>query len=116
MLASRSIRPDRSLSAARAAHLAPPSLVLVTPALLRPNWTRPDLLLAAFRTLCVPPQPHREPRADPSECSPLPLLRPRRLQAPSAQYARYRLGTLPARCSYCLSLGLQGLSGEIVER
>src|SRR6266851_147617 len=99
MLASPSIRPDRSLSAERATRPAPPTLAWVTPALLRQYWPRADLPLAAFHSLDAPPRQHREPPAVATGCLPLPPPRPRRLPAPSARCARYRLGTSPERCS-----------------
>src|SRR5216683_4925511 len=101
MLASPSIRPDRSLSAERATRPAPPTLAWVTPALLRQYWPRADLPVAAFHSLDAPPRQHREPLVVATECSPLPPPRPRRLPTPSARCARYPLETLPVGCSCC---------------
>src|SRR5258705_8796845 len=115
MLASPSVCPDRSHLAARAARPAPPTSAWVTPALSRRNWPRVDLPPAAFRNLDVRPRPQRELPADATEYSPLPPLRPHRLPTPSALCARYRLGTLRGRCSYCLSLAVQRFSSEVVE-
>src|SRR5258705_8813671 len=115
MLASPSVRPDRSHLGAKTDRPTPRTSAWVTPALSRRNWPRVDLPPAAFRNLDVPPRPHRELPADATEYSPLPPLRPRRLPAPSVRCARYRLGTLRGRCSYCLSLAVQRFSSEVVE-
>src|ERR1700730_6746905 len=116
MTVSRSIRPGQSPLAAKTTRPVPPTLVWMTPARLRQYWPKADLPLAAFHSLCAPPRPHREPPTVATGCLPLPPPRPRRLPAPSARCARYRLGTLRGRCSYRLFLGLQGFSGEVVER
>src|SRR5258705_12972466 len=115
MLASPSVRPDRSHLGAKTDRPTPRTSAWVTPALSRRNWPRVDLPLAAFRNLDAPPRPHRELPVDASEYSPRPPLRPRQLPTPSALCARYRLGTLRGRCSYCLSLAVQRFFSEVVE-